>query len=341
MKDREIVKARFINGAFTKTIVVYESGLVKENNVDYKKIDIADDIVKYLNYVKQHGFEKSKLDDRCKIEYANEIYNSGIVYSTIELMIRNNCPLEVINTQNENTRINEKEQKKELDKKLKVIAENKSKILDFCKNRPRLDITSLSNNDINTKRFEAIKFSLKQKESFDIGETRILSKYIDVPEGLKYPNELEFLAQINLSDLSKYDNSGLLPKTGNLYFFQGPMIDGTYFECGKVIYSDDDNLVRKNVFVYDNDMILELGIDDVIVKQDVYSENNDKENKIFGIYSDPQLTEKDIIKVSNKYLILLQLGWDIYGEGVITFLISENDLINKDFSKVIYTYSQT
>ena len=57
------------------------------------------------------------------------------------------------------------------------------------------------------------------------------------------------MAQINLCDLSNYDNGGLLPNTGNLYFFQGPMIDNTYYECGKVICPD-----------------------------------NEKENKIFGIY---------------------------------------------------------
>lgn len=84
-----------------------------------------------------------------------------------------------------------------------------------------------------------------------------------------------------------------------------------------------------------------MGIDNIKYKIDSYSSENEKENKIFGIYSDPQLNELDILKVSNEYIILLQLGWDIYGEGVITFLIKETDLKNKNFNNIIYTYSQT
>ena len=224
--------------------------------------------------------------------------------------------------------------------KIKTISENKAKVLDIYNNRIQLDISNLS-DDVSKKEYEAIKFDLETKERFNIGESRVLSKYIDIPEKLDYPKELEFLAQINLNELSKYDNSNLLPKTGNLYFFQGPMIDGTYYECGKVIYSDDNNLVRKNTFVYDDDMILEFGINNITIKQETYSEDNENDNKIFGIYSNPQLNENDVLKVSNEYLVLLQLGYDIYGEGVITFLIKKEDLIKKDFSKVIYTYSQT
>ncbi len=339
MNDKEIVKLKLTNGHLTKTITVYESGIVKASDTDYKKIDIVDDIIKYLDIIKQEGYEKSALDDRCEIEYENEIYNSGVVYSNIELMIRNNCSLDNINNQNNSIRLKEKEKQQALDEKKRKIADNRSKIIDIYNNRLQLDIANLS--DASVKSFEAIKFTLKKKDKFDIGESRVLSRYIDIPENVEFPNELEFLAQINLNELSKCDNKNILPKKGNLYFFQGPVIDETYYECGKVLYSDDNNLVRKDAFVYNDDMVLELGINNITTIQETYSEDNEKDNKIFGIYSDPQLAEKDILKVSNEYLVLLQLGWDIYGEGVITFLIKEEDLIKKDFSKVIYTYSQT
>lgn len=339
MNDKKIVKLKIINGAFTKTIVIYESGVVKVNDIEYKKIDIVEEIKKYLDIVKQKGIRKSSIDNRCVIEYDNEKYNSGSVYSDIELMIRNNRSIESVNSELMNLRTKEKEKQKKLNNKLEIIAENKSKIIDIYKNRMQLDIEDLT--DVSIKKFESIKFNLKKKKQFSIGESRVLSKYIDIPNDLEYPTELEFLAQINLNDISKYDKTDLLPKTGNLYFFQGPLIDGTYYECGKVIYSDNNNLIRKNVFVYNEDMLLELGIYNIKIKQDTYLEDNDSESKVFGIYSDPQLDENDILKVSNKYLVLLQLGWDIYGEGVITFLITKEDLINKNFSKVIYTYSQT
>lgn len=117
------------------------------------------------------------------------------------------------------------------------------------------------------------------------------------------------------------------------------MIDDKYYECGKVIYSDDSNLIRKEVFIYNKEIDLELGISNIKSKIDKYSSDNDMDNKIMGIYSDPQLNESDILKVSNEYIVLLQLGYDIYGEGVITFLIKEDDLKNKIFDNVIYAYS--
>lgn len=83
---------------------------------------------------------------------------------------------------------------------------------------------------------------------------------VDVPCGFKWPyfkdydtgerKPLEFLAQLDMSVVSKYDKNGLLPKTGYLYFF----IDFNYYGgyevgdngYGKVLYFDVDksNLTR-------------------------------------------------------------------------------------------------
>ena len=53
------------------------------------------------------------------------------------------------------------------------------------------------------------------------------------------------------------------------------------------------------------------------------------------------MNDIDIKKVSSKYVVLLQLGTDIYGEGVTTYLIEEDDLKNKNFNNVIYMYVQS
>lgn len=53
------------------------------------------------------------------------------------------------------------------------------------------------------------------------------------------------------------------------------------------------------------------------------------------------MNENDIKKVSKKYIVLLQLGTDIYGDDITTFLILEDDLRNKNFENIIYMYSQT
>ncbi len=64
-------------------------------------------------------------------------------------------------------------------------------------------------------------------------------------------------------------------------------------------------------------------------------------NKIFGFYTDCQMSDDEIKQVSEKYIVLLQLGSDIYGEGITTFLITENDLKNKNFNNIIYKYVQS
>lgn len=341
MKKDKIIKMEMQNGSLVKKITIYESGIVEINNAKTtKKIDVVYDIIKYIETIKKYGFEKSVFDKVCKVEYDGVIYNSGIVYSNIELMIRNNQDIQTINESNKNIRIKQKKEQEERRKKQKNIEQNKNKIIEFYNNRNILDVTTIAEN-INNDTFDSINFTLIKKEHFALGESRVLSKYIDISNNVEYPKELQFLAQINLSEFSKYDKKNLLPSTGNLYFFQGPMINDEYYECGKVIYSEDSELTRKKVFIYNEDLDLELGIDNIKYKIDSYSSENEKENKIFGIYSDPQLNELDILKVSNEYIILLQLGWDIYGEGVITFLIKETDLKNKNFNNIIYTYSQT
>ena len=63
-----------------------------------------------------------------------------------------------------------------------------------------------------------ISFDLIHKSNFQIGETRFFSEDIDINESIEFPNYLEFVGQINLEGISKYDENNLLPKKGMLYF---------------------------------------------------------------------------------------------------------------------------
>lgn len=73
-----------------------------------KKINIVNDIVNYIENTKKYGFEKSNFDDKCEVEYYGVVYNSDIMYSNIELMIKNNQNIETINKVKNKTRTKQK-----------------------------------------------------------------------------------------------------------------------------------------------------------------------------------------------------------------------------------------
>jgi hypothetical protein len=77
--------------------------------------------------------------------------------------------------------------------------------------------------------------------SIPLGYSRYGGPVVDLPPGMDYPVGLNFAAQLDLSKFSPFDRSGLLPKSGQLYFFAN-IRNGT----GKVIYVDISNneLVR-------------------------------------------------------------------------------------------------
>ena len=152
------------------------------------------------------------------------------------------------------------------------------------------------------------------------------------------------------------DCSSDLCKDGMLYFFQSPFnIDNHYYDFGKVIYSDNMNLVRKNLSTINKDMILNYSLKDICNIKEKFSDRyyedegrtiysgfkNQELNKIYGFYTDCQMQEEEIKKVSKKYIVLLQIGSELYGEGVTTFLITEEDLKNKNFNNIIYKYVQS
>ncbi len=63
-----------------------------------------------------------------------------------------------------------------------------------------------------------IVIKLDKPELIKIGQSKFLGSP-DLPEGFIWPDELDFLCQINCAEVAPFDKDGLLPKSGMLYFF--------------------------------------------------------------------------------------------------------------------------
>ena len=205
------------------------------------------------------------------------------------------------------------------------------------------------------------KYIKQSKINIPLGVSRYGGPVIDLPEDIEYPSDLRFVAQIDLSKASKFDSYGLLPKTGQLYFFADILSDK-----GKVIYSNTENekLIRTikehednfwsgvliTDFYSDTENINERFIEEEkkgffskkIVRQWDFFAGSDK-SKIFGIFTHCQHDQEYIEKVSfSNKLILLQIGEDGFNdEGVFTTLIDKSDLENRNFDNCEFTWGQS
>jgi len=202
---------------------------------------------------------------------------------------------------------------------------------------------------------DASQFELEENSSFELGASRFFSDTIDIADDIEIPKALEFVGQLNLEELAPYHSNNLLPKSGILYFFQSPIfVEDHYYKHGKVIYSNNSNLKRKPIEVPKDNQEVYVNFSLNHIKSDIEKFDNryngnmeynsfkgEELNKIFGFYTDCQMDEEDIRKVSQKYIVLLQLGSDVYGEGVTSYLITEEDLKKKNFDNIIYTYVQS
>lgn len=239
----------------------------------------------------------------------------------------------------------------------------------YVKNREVVDISDVSVNLDDFKKCERknICFELKEVSDFTLGQSRFFSNIIDISSDVSdkidaFIDCLQFIGQINLADFKQYDIYNLFPDKGILYFFAASSVlnVSSYFRSlgenyGVVVYGNGENLTRKIIQLteHDKEMIL-FNYSVVNIKNDFekgenwfddmgnYNEFYHEElNKIYGFYQAYQMDEEEIFKISDKYVVLLQLGSCFYGEGVMTYLIREDDLKHKRFDKVIYTYSQT
>lgn len=197
-----------------------------------------------------------------------------------------------------------------------------------------------------------------------LGKSRYGGPIIDLPQNLEHPKDLRFVAQLDLQQFSLFDNSGLIPKEGQLFVFA----DITK-KKGKVIYS---NSLRKNlnriIVEHNSHFFLGTLIDKIFSDTESYNERyvapeheefestnlneegkiwdpfaGTQRSKIFGIYTDCQRDEKYIRKItSSEKVILLQIGKNGFNdEGVLTILITKDDLKNRNFDNCEVLWSQS
>ncbi|MCE7992676.1 MAG: DUF1963 domain-containing protein [Roseivirga sp.] len=196
-----------------------------------------------------------------------------------------------------------------------------------------------------------------------LGHSRYGGPVIDLPEDVPFPSGMRFAAQLDLSEISKHDNSRLLPGNGQLIFFSDMMTD-----TGKVFYSREpnENLHRQIVEHEDNfwDGVLidriwsdtESWEDRFRVPEDDWERKRVNEqgliwdefagsnkSKLFGIFTHCQLGESEIENIINsEKIVLLQIGEAGFNdEGVFSVLISKDDLKNLNFESCEFHWAQS
>jgi uncharacterized protein YwqG len=216
--------------------------------------------------------------------------------------------------------------------------------------------------------FDFIKLSLSERKYYiknfgmdydnyldlnmPLGCSRIGGPMVDLPDEIIYPDNCNFVAQLNCAELKSYDKIGLLPENGFLYFFEED------YDKGYVFYTlKGKESLHRTIKEHENNYFFGKKIENY--KMEIESvesrytiQNGIKEwdyfgggelSKIYGIYTNCQASEKEIIQFmedENK-IILLQIGTDYFDEGCESIIINKNDLINKDFSKCIFEYNQS
>ena len=217
-------------------------------------------------------------------------------------------------------------------------------------------------NSMKRAKFMGEKYVKYSEMEIPLGKSRYGGCAVDLPQGVKYPENMRFAAQLDLAEFAPFDKTGLLPKTGQLIVF------AHILDTGKLIYVDVPNseLERQIVEHEDNfwDGVL---IDKIFTETETLSEryvepedeedeeflNEDgkmwgyfegsEKSKIFGIYTNCQLQGDEIeeIAFSNK-VVLLQFGeGDFNDEGVFSVLIDKDDLKNRNFENCEFVWAQS
>lgn len=196
-----------------------------------------------------------------------------------------------------------------------------------------------------------------------LGHSRYGGPVADLPKGFIPPEDMCFAAQLDLKEIAPFDKSGLLPKTGHLFFFAD-----IFNETGKVIYADVNNNELVRVINDHEDNFYEgVLIDKIFASTESLSSryrdpefDEEKEDankdgkiweyfagtnrsKIFGIYTHCQLQEEEILDIlhSNK-ILLLQIGENGFNDdGVFSVLIDKNELKNKNFDNCSFAWGQS
>lgn len=196
-----------------------------------------------------------------------------------------------------------------------------------------------------------------------LGHSRYGGPIVDLPPGIDYPEELRFAGQLDLSVLSPFDKSGLLPGTGQLIFF-ADIVN----ETGKVIYADipNESLIRITKEHKDN-FFMGILITNLYSDTESFSERfreaedewekeyanengkvwdhfaGSEKSKIFGIYTHCQYGQEEVEKITlSDKLLLLQIGENGFNdEGVFSVLIGKQDLIERNFDNCEFFWGQS
>lgn len=186
-----------------------------------------------------------------------------------------------------------------------------------------------------------------------LGKSRYGGCAVDLPKGMSYPQGMRFAAQLDLAEFAPFDQTGLLPATGQLIVFADIMEE----EC-EVIYTDaPNNELERRIVEHEDEFWDGVLVDEIFAEteawQERYVEEEDGEewddfagtekSKIFGIYTNCQVREDEIeeIMASGK-IVLLQIGEDGFNdEGVLSVLIDKDDLKNRNFKNCEFVWVQS
>jgi len=196
------------------------------------------------------------------------------------------------------------------------------------------------------------KYMYSEDLEIRIGKSIIGGPFVDLPEGLNYPEDCTFVAQLNLLEFAQFDTRGLLPKTGFLHFFTTEFMDNGYVfysdvkenDLTRVVREHDKNFYLGNVIksFFPETESLESRYTYEDGKKEWDSFSGSEISKIYGIYTHCQLDEKEIIgKTKKGRVVLLQIGEDFTDEGVFSVLIEKNDLAKKNFRNCDFDWGQS
>jgi len=185
-----------------------------------------------------------------------------------------------------------------------------------------------------------------------IGKSLIGGPFVDLPEGIEYPEGHTFVAQLKLKDFAKFDARSLLPQSGYLYFFTTE-----YGETGKVFYADvSESQLRRvtkeheqNFFLGNVAQDIFADVDDLAKRYSTQGDNLEWDyfagsnvSKIYGYYTHCQYGEAEILaRTQDDFLVLLQVGEDFTGEGVQSVRITRERLFNRDFGDCLFEWGQS
>ena len=203
----------------------------------------------------------------------------------------------------------------------------------------------------NSTRFDEFVNYLKM--DIPLGCSRIGGPVVDLPDDIKYPDDLYFLAQLNCSEIKPFDKIGLLPENGFLYFFLEESLDN-----GLVYYANKDVSLLKRITKEHEECnwygkIINGYKTEIEKIESRYAEEDGRKiwdsfagyeiSKIYGIYSNCNAEEKDVFKFmkNDDKIILLQIGNDYMDEGCFNVILNKKDLMKKDFSKCVFEYNQS